>query len=73
MDILNLKNYWDNFLLAANLSIDLRNSSSNTINFTQIDGSLEYFNDNLSINANGGFQFAVNSNDIDRAGLLLFR
>jgi hypothetical protein len=66
-----LKNYWENFLIAGNVSLDLRNASSNTINFTQIDGSLEYFNDNLTINANGGFQFAVNSLDIDRAGLLL--
>lgn len=68
---LKLQNYWQNFLIAANLSLDFRNASGNNINFIQADGELEYFNEQLSVSAAGGFQFAVNSNGIDRAGLLL--
>lgn len=68
---LKLQNYWQNFLLAGNFQLDLRNAGGNTVNFSQLDGELEYFNEVFSISANGGFQFAVNSNEIDRAGLLL--
>lgn len=68
---IRLQSYLKNFLIAGNFSLDLRNASGNTTNFTSIDGSLEYFNRTITIRANGGFQFAVNSNEIDRAGLLL--
>lgn len=68
---LKLHNYWNKFLLAANLKLDLQSVSSAPANFAQADVSGKYFNDKLSINATAGLQYAKSTTLNDRGGLLL--
>lgn len=68
---LKVHNYWNKFLLAANLKLDLQNVSSAPANFAQVDVSGKYFNDKISINATAGLQYAISTLRNDRGGLLL--
>lgn len=67
----NIKNYWKNFLINGSIFIDFESFAENTINFYQFEGAASYFNKNISATAKIGFQIANNSENIDRAGLLL--
>ena len=69
---LTIKNYWNNFLIGGNAKINFENVAGTNINYYQFDGSASYFDNNFSILVKGGFQFANNSAENNRGGLLLF-
>ncbi len=68
---LKARHLWNNFLLSGNVEVDFRNAGGNSANFAQADASMEFFNELFTLTLNGGFQYAVNTNDADRGGLLL--
>lgn len=68
---LNVKNYWESFLLGGNLYLNLEDFNSHSLNFYQVDASAAYKTENLLLNLLGGFQIANNSNSVSRGGFLL--
>lgn len=68
---LSLRSNWSNYLVAANISIDLGSVRTNSVNFLQLDASASYFNNEFSIVGKAGFQAASNSDEDSRGGLLL--
>ncbi|MFA5511928.1 MAG: hypothetical protein WC313_05710 [Candidatus Kapaibacterium sp.] len=68
---LQINSFWDNFLVAGNVLLDLHTLRGSNANFIQADGSLSLLTDVFSLTGNAGLQWAVNSNGIDRGGLLI--
>lgn len=68
---IDIKNYWKNFLIGGNILLDFENLDANSINFYQAVGTVSYFNKDISTIAKVGFQFADNSQNNNRAGLLI--
>jgi len=68
---LKVNNLWNNFLVSANVLVDLHTLRGNAANFIQADGSILWFTNQISLTGNGGLQWATNSDGIDRGGLLI--
>lgn len=68
---LNIKNYWNDYLINGNILVDFHSLRKNSINFIEVAGGFSYFSDELSIAGNIGLQSATNSNKTSRGGLLL--
>jgi hypothetical protein len=68
---LKVHNFWNNFLIAGNVLLDMHTLRGQATNFIQADGSISIFSDVLSLTGNGGLQWATNSNAIDRAMILI--
>lgn len=68
---LNIKNYWNDYLINGNILVDFHSLRKNSINFIEVAGGFSYFSDELSIAGNIGLQSATNSNETSRGGLLL--
>ncbi|MCX8055526.1 MAG: hypothetical protein N3A67_07660 [Ignavibacteria bacterium] len=68
---LNIKNYWNDYLINGNILVDFHSLRKNSINFIEVAGGFSYFSDELSIAGNVGLQSATNSNETSRGGLLL--
>lgn len=64
-------NLWDNFIIAGNLSLDLRSLRNIATNFIQADGSISVYSDDFSLTGTAGLQIASNSDAVDRGGLYI--
>jgi outer membrane receptor protein involved in Fe transport len=68
---LKARHLWNGFLLSGNVEVDFTNTSGNPTNFAQADASAEIFNDLFTLTVQSGFQYAINSEGVNRGGLLL--
>ncbi|MFW5662898.1 MAG: hypothetical protein ACOCZW_04155, partial [Bacteroidota bacterium] len=68
---LGLKKYLKNFYVGADLSLDFHSVKSDAVNFIQLDGFIAWNSDNITLEGNGGFQFANSSAGTDRGGFLI--
>lgn len=58
-------------IVGGNVELDLRSLRGTSIHYIQTDAFGAYASDELTIKAKVGFQFASNSSEIERGGLLL--
>ncbi len=68
---LQVHNIWNNLLVAGNVIIDLHTLRGESVNFMQADGTISLFSKSLSLTGKAGLQWAINSDGIDRGGLLI--
>lgn len=68
---LTLKNFWNDYLIDANVNLDFHSLRTNSLNFIEISGGFSYFTNELTLNAKAGLQTATNSDEKTRGGLLL--
>lgn len=68
---LKISKLWDKFLIGGNVLLDFNSLRDNSASFIQLDGSLSFILEDLTIFGNAGFQFASIPDGDNRGGFLL--